>query len=81
MGEQPLKTDTDGVFAAAPVPVDISVLRRAYSELEAAARTGDEAELRRLVKVFVPSFVDNGVPTQAVSNPPAPRATPELGAD
>ena len=78
VGEQPLKTDTDGVLAAAPVPVDILVLRRAYRELEVAARNGDEPELRRLIKVFVPSFVDAGQPAPGRSTQ---QAIPELGAD
>lgn len=80
VGEQPLKTSADGVLAAAPVPVDISVLRRGYRELEAAARGGDEAELRRLIKVFVPSFQE-GVGSPPAADRPAFRAAAELRSD
>ncbi len=81
VGEEPLNTGASGVFAAAPIPVDASVLRRAYRELEAASRGGNEAELRRLVKVFVPSFDDTGGARPAPPDRSPKTAPPEMGAD
>lgn len=54
--EERLASEVDGIQLAAPRRIDIAFLNRAIDQLEAAARTGDEATVYRVIESVVPTF-------------------------
>jgi len=54
--ELPTRAEADGLFIAAPRVTGYPQIEQACRELEAAARTGDEAQVRALLHRIVPDF-------------------------
>ncbi len=54
--ETPLKTSIEGVMAAKPMPIELSLLSRSFDEIGKAAQCGDREEIYRLLKATVRGY-------------------------
>jgi O-antigen biosynthesis protein WbqV len=54
--EKPVSTAMDGVMAAIPQPINLSLLRKTVSHLEAQARAGDEKSILQTLASVVPGY-------------------------
>ncbi|HEV7372062.1 MAG TPA: nucleoside-diphosphate sugar epimerase/dehydratase [Arenibaculum sp.] len=56
VAEPPSPTPAEGVLAASPRPVDVTLLRRMMTEIETAALAGDDQRVLSLLATAVPEF-------------------------
>lgn len=54
--EQPLETSIEGVMAARPQAIELSLLSHSFDEIEKAAKKGDRKEIYRLLKAIIKGY-------------------------
>ncbi len=67
ISETPLETSIEGVLAARPQAVELSLLNRSFDAIETAAREGDREGVYRLLKTIVKGYQKENVLEQPTS--------------
>jgi O-antigen biosynthesis protein WbqV len=63
-GEGATRTEADGVFQASPRVIDHALINRAFSDLEQAARHGDQARTLAVIRTLVPDYAAEEAPVR-----------------